>query len=224
LRHAAEGRIVVREGRAKVPEPPRCCGLEAEAAASRGEVVRKAVAAGGAVLGGGALLAGLPRLASSAPSPDQDIRVLNFVLLVEQVKAAFYSEAVRRGRLTGERREFARTVRVHESEHLQFIHGALRGKARRAPTFDFGSATSRDDEFTAAAITLEDLSVAAYNGQATNLTKGALRAAARIVSVEARHAAWIRDVAGRPPAAEPTDAPMSERQVRAALEKTGFLR
>jgi hypothetical protein len=56
------------------------------------------------------------------------------------------------------------------------------------------------------------------------LTTGGLRAAARIVSVEARHAAWIRDIAGRPPAAEPTDAAMSERQVRDALRKTGFLK
>jgi hypothetical protein len=208
----------------KVPEPPRCCGLEAEAAASRAEVVRKAAAAGGALLGGGVLLGALPRLASSAPSPAQDARVLNFVLFLEQLKTAFYAEAVRLGRLSGELREYARTVRVHESAHLQFIHGALRGKARVAPTFDFGSATSDGGEFTAAAITLEDLSVAAYNGQAANLTPGALRAAARIVSVEARHAAWIRDIAGRPPAAEPTDTPMSEREVRAEVEKTGFVK
>jgi ferritin-like protein len=218
------GVLSLREGRAKVPEPPRRCGLEAEAEASRADVVRKAVAAGGAVLGGGMLFAGLPRLAASATSPRQDVRVLNLILLLEQLKSAFYAEVVRKGRLTGELRRYARTVHVHEHAHLQFIHRALGGKARLPPTFDFGSATSRQREFTAAAITLEDLSVAAYNGQAANLTKDALRAAARIVSVEARHAAWIRDIAGRPPAAEPTDAPMSERQVREALEKTGFLR
>jgi hypothetical protein len=206
-----------------VPEPPRCCGLEAGAAASRADVVRKAAAAGGALLGGGILLGAAPRFALSAPSPAQDVRVLNFVLLLEQLKSAFYAEAVTKARLTGELRQFARTVNVHEHSHLQFIHGALSGKARPAPTFDFGSATADPGEFTAAAITLEDLSVAAYNGQAGNLTKGALRAAARIVSVEARHAAWIRDIAGRPPAAEPTDAPMSEREVRAEIEKTGFV-
>jgi rubrerythrin len=206
-----------------VPEPPRRCGLEAEAA-SRAEVVRKAVAAGGAVLGGGVLLAGLPRLASSAPSPEQDARVLNFALLLEELTAAFYAEALARGRLTGELRRYARTVGAHERAHVRFIRRALGAKARRRPAFDFGSATSDEDEFTAAAITLEDTGVAAYNGQAANVTTGVLRAAARIVSVEARHAAWIRDIAGRPPAAEPTDAPMSERQVRDALEKTGFLR
>ena len=44
---------------------------------------------------------------------------------------------------------------------------------------------------------LEDTAVAAYNGQAANHeTKPTLKAAATIVSVEARHAAWIRDIVG----------------------------
>jgi hypothetical protein len=206
-----------------MPDQPTRCGLEAEGAASRADVVRKAVAAGGAVLGGGALLAGLPRLAASAPSPEQDARVLNLVLLLEEVEAGFYAEALARRRLTGELRRYARIVSAHERAHVRFLRRALGGKARDRPTLDFGSATSDEDEFTAAAITLEDTGVAAYNGQAANLTTGALRAAARIVSVEARHAAWIRDIAGKPPAAEPTDDALSERQVRDALKKTGFL-
>jgi hypothetical protein len=207
-----------------VQDQPTRCGLQGEPAASRAEVVRKVVVAGSAVVGGGALLAGLPRLAASAPSPEQDVRVLNLVLLLEEIEAALYAEALARRRLTGELRRYARIVGAHERAHVRFIRGALGGKARRRPTLDFGSATSDQDEFTSAAIALEDTVVAAYNGQAGNLTTGALKAAARIVSVEARHAAWIRDIAGRPPAAEPTDAPMSERQVRDALEKTGFLK
>jgi Ferritin-like domain len=196
----------------------------AEGAASRTEVMKKAVTAGAAVLGGGALLAGVPRLASSAPSPAQDVRILNFILLIEEMEAAFYADALKRGRLTGELHRYARIVGAHERAHVRFIRSALGGKARRRPTLDFGTATSDEDEFTAAAITLEDTGVAAYNGQAANLTPGGLGAAARIVSVEARHAAWIRDIAGRPPAADPSDDAMSERQVRNVLEKTGFLR
>jgi hypothetical protein len=207
-----------------LPEPPRSCGLEAEAAASRTDVVRKAVAAGGAVLGGAAVFGRLSGPAASAPSPEQDARVLNFALLLEELTAAFYAEALAKGRLTGELREYARIVGAHERAHVRFIRGALGAKARRPPGFDFGNATSDPDEFTAAAITLEDTGVSAYNGQAANLTPAALGAAARIVSVEARHAAWIRDLAGRPPAAEPTDAALSEGEVRQALEKTGFLR
>jgi hypothetical protein len=196
----------------------------AEGAASRDEVIKKAIGVGGAVLGGGALLAGVPRLASSAPSPAQDARVLNFILLIEEMEAALYAEALDRGLLRGELRRFARIVGAHERAHVRFIRSVLGAKARRRPTLEFGSATSDADEFTAAAIKLEDTGVAAYNGQAGNLTTGGLQAAARIVSVEARHAAWIRDIAGRPPAAEPTDAAMSERQVRNVLEKTGFLK
>ena len=150
--------------------------------------------------------------------------MLNLVLLVEEVEAAFYAEAVARRRLTGELGRYARIVGGHERAHVRFIRSVLGGKARGRPSLDFGSATSDQDEFMSAAITLEDTGVAAYNGQAANLTTGALKAAARIVSVEARHAAWIRDIAGRPPAAEPTDAPMSEKQVRDALRKTGFLK
>jgi Ferritin-like domain len=205
-------------------DQPTRCGIQGETAASRADVVRKAVVAGSAIAGGGALLAGLPRLAASAPSPEQDVRVLNLVLLLEEVEAAFYAEAVARRRLTGELGRYARIVGGHERAHVRFIRSVLGGKARGRPSLDFGSATSDEDEFTSAAITLEDTGVAAYNGQAANLTTGALKAAARIVSVEARHAAWIRDIGGRPPAAEPTDAPMSERQVRDALEKTGFLK
>ena len=72
-------------------------------------------------------------------------------------------------------------------------------------------------------MTLEDVAVAAYNGQAANLTKGALRAAARIVSVDARHAAWIRSIVGESPAAQAVDAPLSAEQATARLEETGFI-
>ena len=88
----------------------------------------------------------------------------------------------------------------------------------------FGKATTDPDAFVAAALALEDTGVAAYNGQATNLTAGALAAAARIVSVEARHAAWIRSIVGKSPAADATDSPMTAAQVLKAVRKTGFLR
>lgn len=71
---------------------------------------------------------------------------------------------------------------------------------------------------------LEDLGVAAYNGQATNLTAKALVPAAEIVSVEARHAAWIRAIAGKLPATGPTDEPLSSRAVMTALARTGFVK
>ncbi len=190
---------------------------------SRAEFVRRAVVPGAVLTAGGLLIAGLPRLAASAPSPAQDVRVLNLVLLLEYLEAAFYKEARARDALRGELRQFARVVGTHEQQHVAFLKKTLGKKARREPRFEFGEATTDPDRFLAAAVALEDTSVAAYNGQATNLTKGALAAAARIVSVEARHAAWIRAIAGKLPAADATDPPKTQAQVMAALKKTGFL-
>ena len=88
----------------------------------------------------------------------------------------------------------------------------------------FGAAVTNQKQFVDAAITLEDTVVGAYNGQAANLTKPTLGAAAKIVSVEARHAAWIRAIAGKPPAVDATDPILTAKQVRAAIEKLGFIR
>jgi len=206
------------------PEAATRRALDESERHTRAAVLKRALAAGGTLALGGVAIAGLPRLALSAPSPSQDVRVLNLVLLLEHLEADFYAEATRRGRLTGELRQFARVVGRHEQEHVAFIRKALGSAARKKPTLSFGSATGNPSEFTAAALAIEDLSVAAYNGQAANLTKGTLGAAARIVSVEARHAAWIRFIAGKVPAPEPTDAPATAAQVEARISRTGFVR
>jgi hypothetical protein len=195
-----------------------------ETTASRSDLLRRAVVAGTALTAGGVLLGGLPKLASSAPSPAQDVRVLNLILLLEYVESGFYADARAKGALRGELREFVTVVGAHEKQHLAFVKKALGASARDAPRLRFGNATTHPDAFVDAAVALEDTSVAAYNGQATNLTTGTLAAAAKIVSVEARHAAWIRAIAGKVPAVDATDAPKTQAQVLAALKKTGFLR
>jgi Ferritin-like domain len=191
---------------------------------TRTDLLRRAAVAGGALTAGGALAGGLPRLASSAPSPAQDVRILNLVLLLEYVEAAFYADAKKKGALGGELREYVNVVGAHEQAHVSFLKSALGSKARAAPKLAFGTATTDPDSFVDAAVALEDTSVAAYNGQATNLTAGTLIAAAKIVSVEARHAAWIRAIAGKLPAADATDPALTQAQVTAALLRTGFLR
>ena len=71
-------------------------------------------------------------------------------------------------------------------------------RPRPAPPTDFGDATTDPEAFAEAAATLEDVAVGAYNGQAANLTKAGLRAAATVISVDARHAAWVRAIVGPP--------------------------
>jgi hypothetical protein len=190
----------------------------------RDTLLRRAALGGGAVLGGGLMVVELPASGRSAPSEAQDVKILNFALLVEDLQAAFYREALDRGALRGELRKFAKVVGGHERAHAAFIRKALGPKAKQTRTFDFGNATRDERAFGRAAVQLEDLGLAAYNGQAPNLTKGTLAAAAKIVSVEARHASWIRDIVGLNPAPRAADAPATAAQVTDALNRTGFVR
>jgi hypothetical protein len=193
-------------------------------ASSREQLLARAIVAGGAVAAGGLLVAGWPRFGNAAPSAAQDAKILNFALLLEYIEAGFYSDAIAKGKLSGDLVDFATTVRDHERAHVAFLKGALGKSARRKPKLDFGQTTSDPKSFTAAAISLEETVIAAYNGQAGNLTKPTLAQAARIVSVEARHAAWIRALAGKDPAPNATDKPKTASQVQADVNRTGFVR
>jgi hypothetical protein len=189
----------------------------------RVEILERAVVAGGALLASGVLITGLPRLATSAPSAKQDTEILNFALLIEHLQVAFYAESLMHGRLRGQSRQFARVVAGQERAHRKFVESALGSKARQPPRFRFGEATSDPAKFSAAAVALEDTALAAYNGQGPNLTASALSAAARIVSVEARHAAWARVLAGQNPAPHAVDPPATEAQATTALKRSGLL-
>jgi rubrerythrin len=198
--------------------------VPAAARQSRERFVRSAAVAGASLATGAGLLGLRPARASAGPSPAGDVRVLNFILLLEYVQAAFYREASAHSSLGSDLVEYVKTVGGHEDEHVAALRKALGAKARKPPRTRFGRATSDRQKFLAAAIELEDLGVAAYNGQATNLTPATLVPAAEIVSVEARHAAWIRAIAGKLPATGPTDQPLTSRAVLGRLAGTGFVK
>jgi rubrerythrin len=193
---------------------------------SRRQLVRTG-AVGLAALGAGAAVGGLlrPGAASAAlPSPAQDRAIFNFALLLEYLQASFYGAAVKEAALTGEVRQFAEVVSDHERAHVAYLRKALGKHARPRPQFDFGNATRSERAFVKAAVLLENTGVLAYNGQAANLTKPALAAAAEIVSVEGRHAAWISDLAGDPPAPRAADVGEPSTQVVQKLQSLGFLK
>jgi rubrerythrin len=188
----------------------------------RSAFLKRALVVGGAALAGGAL-AGAPRLVNAQGGND-DVAALNVALLVEYTEAAFYDQALAAGALKGEVRNFAEQVAAQESEHLAFLKNALGDKADPKPKFDFGDRVRDQDRFAQSAAELEDLAVATYNGQATNISKETLAAAAKIVSVEARHAAWIRSIVGEPPAPDATDTPKSAGEVLDGLTALGLQR
>ncbi len=196
-----------------------------EVGTSRGGFLKAAVVAGGTFVTGGVLIGGLPKLSVGAPSAAQDAKILNFALTLEFLEAEFYTQAEENGQLRGELAEFASVVGAHERAHVEFLQGALGGSAVAKPTFDFGNTVTQEKAFANTAQALEDTGVAAYNGQAPNLTKETLAAAASIVAVEALHAGWIRDI-NRPrlPAPAAFDEAKSQKQILAAVKETGFIK
>jgi rubrerythrin len=198
-------------------------GLGSRRLLTREQVVARAAVAGGALTAAGVLLGGLPRSAASEPSREQDRRILEWLLQVEYLQSAFYTAVERRGALRGEQQEFAARVGKQERDHVQALRKMLGPDAPEQPKFDFKDATSDPDRFLAASLELEEMAVAAFNGQIPNLTRPRVMTAMRIVSVEARHAGWVRDLAGRNPAPRPADRPATQAETRAAMQATGFM-
>jgi len=178
-----------------------------------------------AIAGAGALALGIPVAASAKDAAANDTAILNFALVLEYLQAAFYTEAERLNALTGHTAATARQLGAVERAHATALQQALGDTADPRPFLDFQGATEDDDLFVQAAVAFEDLGAAAYKNQLTRISTPAyLSAAASIHSVEARHAAWIRYVAGVAPAADALDDPISDADARELVARTRFVR
>jgi Ferritin-like domain len=197
---------------------------ETDTPASRERFLRLTAVGAGTVALGAVLAAGAPRLGLSGTSQSRDVEILNYALVLEELTAAFYARAIKGAALQGELAEFADVAASHEREHVEVIRKALGAQARPAPRFAFGNAVTSPDRFAKTALALEELAVAAYNGQVANVSKPVLQAAAGIVSVDARHAAWIRAIRGRAPSSQATDVAKTRKQVLQQVDRTGFVR
>ncbi len=127
-----------------------------------------------------------------------DIGVLNYAYALEQLEAAFYTQVIAspyRG-MRGYERSLLRQIRDHEIEHRDFLRHALGANAIPAlqPNFTAVDFSNRRSVLTTAS-TFEDLGVSAYNGGGPAIQDPQyLAVAGSIVSVEARHAATLRDL------------------------------
>lgn len=127
-----------------------------------------------------------------------DIGVLNYAYALEQLEAGFYSMVVDMpySDMPAMEAELLRDIRDHEVAHRDFFKEALGSNAIPMLEADFSAVdfSSRESVLTTA-MTFEDLGVSAYNGGGQYIENpDYLLAAGRIVSVEARHAAIIRDL------------------------------
>jgi Ferritin-like domain len=176
-----------------------------------------------AALGGAALLAASAAPAEAAPA-GRDEAILNYALTLEYVQDSFYGEVDRIGALTGALADQARIVGTHERAHVKAFRGVLGSRAVKRPRFDFHGATEDAERFRRTAVAFEDLAVAAYKAQAPLIRRRAyLVPALAIHSVEARHAAWIRRLAGIVPAASAFDEPRSKASTLAIVADTHFV-
>ena len=127
-----------------------------------------------------------------------DFGVLNYAYALEQLEAAFYiqvASAPPAAFSTAERTYF-QDIQFHEIAHREFFKKALGSAAIGSLEVNFSAINFTDrTSVLAAAKTFEDLGVAAYNGAGIRLVSNTyLLLAGKIVSVEARHAAYIRDL------------------------------
>jgi len=208
----------------------------AEAAGlDRSEFMKKGVLAGGGLLAGGALfgplLASAEAKISSTKSVANDVKILNFALTLEFLEAEFYRLALK-NKVFGtdaQLQRFTEVVADHEADHVKLLKKALGSKAIKSPKFDFNEAVTDKAMFQSTSQSLEDTGVKAYLGQATHIKQAAvLKTAGRIVTVEARHAAWIRFINNPAdamtaekllPAPKVLDTPASESKVLSAAKK-----
>jgi hypothetical protein len=125
--------------------------------------------------------------------------VLNYIYALEQLEAAFYTQVVAGAYFSGapaNEQAVLNDIKNHEVIHRDFLRAGIGNAAIADLQLDFTSVNFGDRaSVLGAAKIFEDLGVAAYNGAGKLLTTpGNLLAAAKIVSVEARHAAAIRDL------------------------------
>jgi hypothetical protein len=127
-----------------------------------------------------------------------DFAILNFAYALEQLEAAFYIKLIDSpySGMSAAEKSLLTDVRDHEIAHREFFKAALGTKAIQDLEVNFTSIdfTSRDSVLNTAK-SFEDLGVSAYNGAGRYIADANyLLAAGKIVSVEARHAAYIRDL------------------------------
>lgn len=127
-----------------------------------------------------------------------DEGILNYAYALEQLEAAFYTQVIMTqfSGISSLEATLLTDIRDHEIAHREFFKTALAGKAIIDLEVDFSSIDfGSRDSVLATAKAFEDLGVSAYNGAGRLIvTPDYLTLAGKIVSVEARHAALIRDL------------------------------
>jgi Ferritin-like domain len=187
---------------------------------TRAEFLRKAA------IGSGALLAAAAAVPSDARAGglSTDRRILNFFLAFEHLQVAFYRETAAMKVLKGELARQADVVGAHERAHARALTAAVGRRAAKPGRYDFRGTTEDPLRFQRTAVAFEDLTTAALQGQTARLRSPEfVSAAVAILIVEARHAAWIRRLAGAQPATDAFNEAVPLSRVTSIVDRTHFV-
>ena len=129
-----------------------------------------------------------------------DVGIFNYAFALEQLESAFYTQVTTAANFStlftsADEREALTDITNDEVTHRQFLARALGPAAIPALSVNFGTSLASRDTILALASTFEDVGVSAYNGAGKYIRNANnLLVAGKIVSVEARHAAALRDI------------------------------
>lgn len=154
-----------------------------------------------------------------------DIDILNFALTLEHLENEFYIKQLdkfnerdfQRSELLREfgfgmrftARDYLRVIQEHEQAHVDFLTSAIEDAGgdpvSKATEYNFGAPLGKDEvetvvEFATVAEALEATGVDAYAGAAPSISNAVyIPPALSIHSVEANHAAYLRNLNGNQP-------------------------
>jgi hypothetical protein len=172
-------------------------------------------------------VAALAAVASAAPAAKRaaidDATILNYALTLEHLENTFYRQGLanfteadfKAAGFDAEAYNRIKTISSDEATHVSFLSGALTAagaKPVKECTYAFGVTSVQS--FLATASVLEGVGVSAYLGAAADImSKTYLTAAGSILTVEARHSAYVRGLNKQSPFPQPFDAPLSYNEV-----------